>query len=475
MKIPINIGIIHFIGIGGIGMSGIAEVLHNLGYIVQGSDQKNNSNTERLRKLGINVFIGHDGANLKDVEVVVVSSAIKVDNVEYIYAIKSGLPIVKRAEMLAELMRFKRTVAVAGTHGKTTTTSLVATLLAAGGADPTIINGGIINEYGSNAVLGAGEWMVVEADESDGSFLKLPADVAIVTNIDAEHLDHYGSFEKLLSSFREFIENIPFYGFATLCIDHPVVRELAKTIHTRRIITYGADPEADVRFVIKSPSIKHKKPVSTFDVIVKEGKHLEAGVLEDISLPMPGIHNVSNATAAIATVLELGVKIDDIKIGLLEFKGVKRRFTYVGEWNNIYVFDDYGHHPMEIKAVLKAARDACKDRVIAIMQPHRYTRLESLFDEFAVAFGDADKVLITPVYVAGEKPIDGINSEVLAQKIRDNGHKNCMHIYNKEEALKEVFAYAKPGDYVVCLGAGDITNWAETFADNLSKLGGELG
>ena len=392
MKMPQTIGLVHFIGIGGIGMSGIAEVLHNLGYKVQGSDQSDSANVQRLREKGIACFVGHKAENLGDAEVVVVSTAIRKSNPELAAAREKLLPIVRRAEMLAELMRFRQAVAIGGTHGKTTTTSMVAALLDAGGLDPTVINGGIINAYGTNARMGAGDWMVVEADESDGTFLKLPADIAVVTNIDPEHLDHYGSFDRVREAFRQFVENVPFYGFGVMCTDHPEVQALVGHIEDRRVITYGGNAQADVRFT------NHRMAggASCFDIVIRSRKTSSEEVIEDIVLPMPGRHNMSNATAAVAVAHELGIPAAAIKKGLAGFGGVKRRFTPTGTWNGVRVFDDYGHHPVEIKAVLRAARDSTQGRVIAIAQPHRYTRLRDLFDDFSACFNDADTVMIAP-------------------------------------------------------------------------------
>lgn len=476
MKMPINIGVIHFIGIGGIGMSGIAEILANLGYNIQGSDQKNNANIQRLLKKNIPIFIGHDIANVKYADVVVVSSAVSADNVEYDYAKQLGLPIVRRAEMLAELMRLRRTIAVGGTHGKTTTTSLVASLLAAGGADPTIINGGIINEYGSNAVLGSGEWMVVEADESDGSFLKLPVDIAIITNIDAEHLDHYGDFESLKRAFRSFVENIPFYGFAVLCVDHENVAELAHNIHNKRIVTYGQNINADVCFVVTNTNLgftPERELQTNFDIIIRDKKTGVKNIIENFSLPMLGVHNISNATAAIAVALELGLDIEAIKQGLARFAGVKRRFTYIGSWRDVHVFDDYGHHPKEIEAVLAAAKHSSAGRIIAIAQPHRYSRLRDLFSDFVCCFDQADIVVLTPVYSAGEQPIANINSAELAKQLVKRTNKPCYVIENEAELADLVAEIARPKDYVVFLGAGDITNWANALPHNLLERSNE--
>mgnify|MGYP001408018430 CR=1 FL=1 len=465
MKMPQTIGLVHFIGIGGIGMSGIAEVLHNLGYSVQGSDQADSANVQRLRDKGIACFVGHKAENLGGAEVVVVSTAIKKNNPELVAARERLLPIVRRAEMLAELMRFRNAIAIGGTHGKTTTTSMVATLLDAGGLDPTVVNGGIINAYGTNARMGAGEWMVVEADESDGTFLKLPADIAIVTNIDPEHLDHYGSFDKVREAFRQFVENVPFYGFGVMCTDHPEVHSLVSRIEDRRVITYGENAQADVRF----ENHRFDGAASQFDVVIRNRKTGQETAIRDLRLPMPGRHNVSNATAAIAVAHELGIPGEAIRKGLASFGGVKRRFTHTGSWNGVEVFDDYGHHPVEIKAVLKAARDSTKGRVIAIAQPHRYTRLHDLFGDFAACFNDADTVAIAPVYAAGEDPIDGVNSEALVQRIRSGGHRDARYIDGPAAVAPLVRALAKPGDFVVFLGAGNITQWAYALPKELAE------
>ncbi|MCO5065394.1 MAG: UDP-N-acetylmuramate--L-alanine ligase [Rhizobiaceae bacterium] len=463
MKMPETIGLVHFIGIGGIGMSGIAEVLHNLGYRVQGSDQADSANVQRLRAKGIECFVGHRAENLGDAEVVVVSTAIKKSNPELAAAREKLLPIVRRAEMLAELMRFRQAVAIGGTHGKTTTTSMVATLLEAGGLDPTVINGGIINAYGTNARMGEGEWMVVEADESDGTFLKLPADIAVVTNIDPEHLDHYGTFDKVREAFRQFVENVPFYGFGVMCTDHPEVQALVSRIEDRRVITYGENAQADVRFT----NHRMEGATSHFDVVIRDRKTGRHTTIKGLSLPMPGHHNVSNATAAIAVAHELGLTDEAIKRGLSSFGGVKRRFTPTGSWNGVQIFDDYGHHPVEIKAVLKAARDATRGHIIAIAQPHRFTRLRDLFDDFSACFNDADTVLVAPVYAAGEDPIEGVNSQALVSRIRSGGHRDARFIEGPDEIAPLVRANAKDGDFVVFLGAGNITNWAYALPKEL--------
>ncbi|MCV0397848.1 MAG: UDP-N-acetylmuramate--L-alanine ligase [Rhizobiaceae bacterium] len=465
MKMPQTIGLVHFIGIGGIGMSGIAEVLSNLGYAVQGSDQADGANVQRLRDKGIPVFVGHKAENLGAAEVVVVSTAIKKGNPELVAARERLLPIVRRAEMLAELMRFRQAVAIGGTHGKTTTTSMVAALLDAGGLDPTVINGGIINAYGTNARMGEGEWMVVEADESDGTFLKLPADVAVVTNIDPEHLDHYGTFEKVREAFRQFVENVPFYGFGVMCIDHPEVQALVGRIEDRRVVTYGENPQADVRFA----NPRWDNGASEFDVTVRNRKTGDVVEMAGLRLPMPGRHNVSNATAAIAVAHQLGLEPDAIRRGLASFGGVKRRFTATGSWNGVSIFDDYGHHPVEIRAVLKAAREACQGRVIAIAQPHRYTRLRDLFDDFAACFNDADTVIVTPVYAAGEEPIENVNAETLVSRIRAGGHRDARFAPGPEALAPLIRELAQPGDFVVFLGAGNITQWAYALPDGLEQ------
>jgi UDP-N-acetylmuramate--alanine ligase len=467
MKLPPKLGPIHFIGIGGIGMSGIAEVMHNLGYTVQGSDASDNYNVKRLAEKGIRTFVGHEAQNIDGADVVVMSTAIKRDNPELAAARERRLPVVRRAEMLAELMRFKSCVAVAGTHGKTTTTSLVATLLDAGGLDPTVINGGIINAYGTNARMGDGQWMVVEADESDGTFLKLPADVAIVTNIDPEHLDHFGSFDGIKDAFRSFIDNIPFYGFAVMCIDHPTVQDLVGRIEDRRIITYGQNPQADVRLI----DVEQKGGQTRFGVLIRDRRPGFRMEINDLMLPMPGWHNALNATAAIAVATELGVAPEGVRKALAGFGGVKRRFTRTGEWNGVAVFDDYGHHPVEIAAVMKAARASTDGQVIAVVQPHRYSRLASLFDQFCTCFNDADAVIVAPVYAAGEQPILGADRDSLVEGLKARGHRNAVALERSEDLAGIVRGLAGPGDYVVCLGAGNITQWAYALPGELDALG----
>ena len=467
MRLPREIAPIHFVGIGGIGMSGIAEVLCNLGYTVQGSDVSEGANIARLRSKGIKVVVGHNAENVKGVDVLVVSTAIKRDNPELMEARALRIPVVRRAEMLAELMRLKSCVAIAGTHGKTTTTSMVATLLDAGNLDPTVINGGIINAYGTNARLGAGEWMVVEADESDGTFLKLPADVAIVTNVDPEHLDHFKTFEAVQDAFRNFVEGVPFYGFAVMCIDHAVVQALVGKIEDRRIITYGENPQSDVRLADLVPFTGGSK----FMVEFRNRKTGVAHQLADLMLPMPGRHNALNATAAIAVAHELGMADDTIRKALAGFGGVRRRFTRTGEWNRVTIIDDYGHHPVEIAAVLKAARDSTKGKVIAVVQPHRYTRLQSLFEEFCTCFNDADTVIVADVYPAGEAPIPGIDRDSFVLGLRAHGHREVIPLPDALQLANVVRDVAKPDDFVVLLGAGNITQWAYALPGELQALG----
>ena len=468
MKMPEKIGLVHFVGIGGIGMSGIAEVLHNLGYDVQGSDQNDSANVKRLREKGIEVHIGHRAENLGEAEVVVASSAIKQDNPERIAARERNIPMVRRAEMLAELMRFRKAIAIGGTHGKTTTTTMVSTLLVAGGLDPTVINGGIINDFGTNARIGNGEWMVVEADESDGTFLRLPADVAVVTNIDPEHLDHYGDYDAIKAAFTQFVENVPFYGFGVMCLDHPEVQNQVLKITDRRVLTYGSNPQAEVRFM----DISNDGAASIFTVERRHRKTDKVDRLENLRLPMPGLHNISNATAAIAIALELGVAHDAIREGLASFGGVRRRFTHTGSWNGVEVFDDYAHHPVEIKAALSAARQATKGKVIAIKQPHKYSRLESLFGDFCSCFNEADTVYVAPVYEAGEKPIEGINHKTLAEGLRSGGHRDAKAISGSDEIPSLIAEIAQSGDVVIFLGAGDVTQWAQALPNQLADLKG---
>ncbi len=463
--VPFDLGPVHFIGIGGIGMSGIAEIMLRIGYTVQGSDAKASANTERLEKLGAKVFIGQSAANVEGASAIVYSTAIKADNPEMVAAREKRLPLVHRGEMLAELTRLQFSVAIGGTHGKTTTTSMVAALLDAGGKDPTVINGGIINAYGTNAKVGEGEWMVVEADESDGTFLKLKSTCVIVTNIDPEHLDHYGDFDAVKRAFQDFVENVPFYGFAAVCTDHPEVQAMAARVQNRRVIPYGTNPQAEVR----ADKISMGPDGSRFDVVFapKDGAAVR---LEQLHLPMAGQHNVLNATGAIAVARELGVSDEDIRKGLAGFGGVKRRFTTTGVAGGVRVIDDYGHHPVEIASVLKAARAVSEGRVIAVVQPHRYTRLHDLFDEFCGCFNDADTVIVADVYTAGESPIEGASKDGLVDGLRRFGHRRALALESPAALAELVAQEAKAGDLVVCLGAGDITAWAHALPGQLEAL-----
>ncbi|HYC73466.1 UDP-N-acetylmuramate--L-alanine ligase [Brevundimonas sp.] len=474
--VPFDLGPVHFVGIGGIGMSGIAEIMLKIGYSVQGSDAKASANTERLEKLGARIFIGHDAAHVGDsVSAVVYSTAVKASNPEMMAARERRIPLVRRAEMLAELMRLQFSIAVGGTHGKTTTTSMVAAILDAGGLDPTVVNGGIINAYGTNAKVGDGDWIVVEADESDGSFLRLKSTVAIVTNIDPEHLDHYGDFDGVRKAFVDFVENIPFYGFAAVCLDHPEVQRLVASIDNRRLVTYGINPQAMVR----ADNCDMGADGCRFDVVI-QGRGLaaldEPTRIEGLHLPMAGWHNVSNALAAIAVARELDVSDEAIRAGLAGFGGVRRRFTTTGVVGGVRIVDDYGHHPVEIAAVLKAARQVVQTsegggRVIAVVQPHRYTRLRDLMEDFSTCFSDADAVIVADVYAAGETPIEGVDKEALVEGVRRFGHRSVQAL-DRVDALPGVIAgEAKAGDLVVLLGAGDITQWAYALPGQLEALG----
>jgi len=464
--LSLSIGTIHFVGIGGIGMSGIAEVLHNLGYSVQGSDMSDNANVKRLQDMGIPVTIGHNEGNVGQAQVVVISSAVKDDNPEVMIARNKHIPIVRRAEMLGELMRLKWSIAVGGTHGKTTTTSLIAALLESADMDPTVINGGIINAWGSNAKLGGGDWMVAEADESDGTFLKLPATIAVVTNIDPEHLDHYGTFDALRAAFDAFVQNIPFYGFAALCIDHVEVQAMIPRVSDRKVVTYGFSPQADVRAL----NVKRRKGGVTLDVVINDRKGSAARTITALKLPMFGDHNIQNALAAIAIASEMGIEEAVLHKALANFEGVKRRFTQTGEIDGITVIDDYGHHPVEISAVLKAARSATEGQVIAVVQPHRYTRLRDLFEDFCTCFNDADAVLVADVYTAGEQPIEGFDRDALVRGLRERGHRTVMPLLDPDQLAEIINDLSQPGDLVVCLGAGNITQWANALPENLRML-----
>jgi UDP-N-acetylmuramate--alanine ligase len=462
---PFDLGPVHFVGIGGIGMSGIAEIMLRVGYTVQGSDARASANTERLEKLGARIFIGQDPANIEGASAVVYSTAIRPDNPELVEARARRLPLVRRAEMLAELMRLQFSVAVGGTHGKTTTTSLVAALLDAGGLDPTVINGGIINAYGANAKVGQGDWMVVEADESDGTFLRLRATCAVVTNIDPEHLDHYGSFDAVRRAFREFVESVPFYGFAAVCTDHPEVQAMAARVENRRLVTYGVNPQAEVR----AERIEMGPDGCRFDAVIRphDGPALR---WEGLHLPMAGHHNVLNALAALAVARELGVDEEGVRKGLAGFGGVRRRFTTTGVAGGVRVIDDYGHHPVEIAAVLRAARAVTGGKVLAVVQPHRYSRLKDLFQDFCSCFNDADTVIVSDVYAAGETPLPGASRDDLVEGLRRHGHRRVLPLPGPDALAALVRAEASPGDLVVCLGAGDITAWAYALPGQLEAL-----
>jgi UDP-N-acetylmuramate--alanine ligase len=463
--VPFDLGPIHFVGIGGIGMSGIAEIMLRIGYVVRGSDAKASAVTERLESLGAKVFIGHDAGQIDGASAVVFSTAIKADNPEIVAARERRLPLVRRAEMLAELMRLQFSVAVGGTHGKTTTTSMIAALLDAGGMDPTVVNGGIINAYGANAKVGEGDWMVVEADESDGTFLRLKSTIAVVTNIDPEHLDHYGDFDAVKKAFQDFVENIPFYGFAVLCTDHPEVQAMTARIENRRLVSYGLNPQAEVRAV----NIAMGAGGADFDVTVTP-LNGEPTVMADLHLPMAGEHNITNALAAIAVARELGVTEAAIREGLSGFAGVRRRFTVTGEAGGVRVIDDYGHHPVEIAAALKSARAVTNGRVIAVVQPHRYSRLSGLFQEFCACFNDADAVIVADVYPAGEAPIEGASRDGLVEGLRRWGHRRVIALDGPDALAAIVAEEAKAGDLVVLLGAGDITSWAYALPAGLAAL-----
>jgi UDP-N-acetylmuramate--alanine ligase len=464
--LPRSIGPIHFVGIGGIGMSGIAEVLHNLGYRVQGSDLADSANVRRLVDLGISVAVGHDAENLSGAEVVVISSAVKPDNPEVIAARVRRVPVVRRAEMLGELMRLKWSLAIAGTHGKTTTTSMIGALLETAQLDPTVINGGIINAYGTNTRLGAGDWMVVEADESDGTFTRLPATIAIVTNIDPEHLDFYGDFDALRQAFEDFVGNIPFYGFAALCIDHPIVQGMIPKLSDRRVLTYGFSPQADIRAI----EVRLVRDGAWYDIVVSDALSDRGRTISDMFLPMFGRHNVQNSLAAAAVAEAMALGDDALRAAMRNFKGVKRRFTKTGEWNGVTVIDDYGHHPVEIAAVLKAARAIIEGKVIAVVQPHRYTRLAHLFDDFCTCFNDADIVLVADIYAAGEAAIEGVSRDRLVAGLIEHGHRSVRALADPGELAPIVKELARPGDMVVCLGAGSITSWANSLPGDLAAL-----
>jgi UDP-N-acetylmuramate--alanine ligase len=464
--LPRSIGPIHFVGIGGIGMSGIAEVLHNLGYQVQGSDLAASTNVRRLVDLGIPITVGHAAENLGAAEVVVISSAVKADNPEVTAARARRLPVVRRAEMLGELMRLKWSLAIAGTHGKTTTTSMIGALLETAQLDPTVINGGIINAYGTNTRLGAGDWMVVEADESDGTFTRLPATIAVVTNIDPEHLDYYRDFDALRQAFEDFVANIPFYGFAALCLDHPVVQGMIPKLSDRRVLTYGFSPQADIR----AADVRLRADGARYDIVVSDRLADRGRTIPDLFLPMFGRHNVQNSLAVAAVAEAMALGDDALRTALYNFKGVKRRFTKTGEWNGVAVIDDYGHHPVEIAAVLKAARAIVDGKVIAVVQPHRYTRVAHLFDGFCTCFNDADVVLVADIYAAGEAPIEGVSRDALVAGLIEHGHRNARSLVDPSDLPGILSELARPGDMVVCLGAGSITGWANALPGELAAF-----
>jgi len=463
--IPLDIGAIHFVGIGGIGMSGIAELMQSLGYRVQGSDRAEGTNTRRLQAKGIPVAIGHDEANLGEAQVIVVSSAVKSDNPEVAAARRLLIPVVRRAEMLGELMRLKWSIAVGGTHGKTTTTSLIAQVLDAAGLDPTVVNGGIINAWGSNARHGSGDWMVAEADESDGTMVKLPATIAVITNIDPEHLDHYGTFEALREAFVTFAANIPFYGVAVLCVDHPEVQGILPRLLDRRIVTYGFSPQADVRGI----DVRSNGEGVRFSAVITDRKTGASRTVSNLFLPMFGRHNVQNALAALAVAGSVGIEDAVVARAFATFGGVNRRFTRCGEVDGVTVIDDYGHHPVEIAAVLAAARSVAKGQVIAVVQPHRYSRLHSLFDGFCACFNDADAVVVADVYAAGEEPIEGADRDALVDGLRAHGHRQVLALADRADLAQVVSELAGAGDYVICLGAGNITQWAHALPGEIAE------
>ncbi len=471
MRLPLNIGSLHFVGMGGIGMSAIAEILLSMGYQVQGSDMNRNANVERLVSKGAKAFIGHEASHVEGTSVVVVSSAIKNDNPELVAARQAGIPVILRAEMLAELMRLKSSIAVAGTHGKTTTTSLISAVLCAGTIDPTVINGGIIQAFGSNARIGQGEWLVAEADESDGSFLKLPAQVGIITNIDPEHMEHYGDFEGVKAAFKQFALQIPFYGVTLAGIDHPVVRELVddlrsdESLTSKKILTYGSPANADIQLVNCIPGSGEL----TFDLEFSENMRGGAQTVTGFKLPMPGHYNALNAAVAVAVAHEIGVEIADIRDGLAGFSGVKRRFTHVGSVQNFDLYDDYAHHPVEISSVLGASKSSTSGRVIAIMQPHRYSRLQCHFEDFQACFDDADIVVMAPVFAAGEDPLDGFDHKTLGAGVAARGN-DVRYVHHSSDLAPLLSEIAEPGDLIIGLGAGSISNWMHNLPNELKEV-----
>lgn len=470
MQMPTGLGPIHIIGIGGIGMSAIAEILHAQGFSVQGSDQKESANVRRLRARGIRVFVGHDAMHLVGAKFVVISTAVKDGNAELMAARDRGLPIIRRAEMLAELMRLYRTVSVTGTHGKTTTTSLIAHIFEAAQNDPTVITGGIINAWQSNARLGKGEWMIVEADESDGTFTKIPTQIGVVTNIDPEHLDYFGSVEEMHKAYEAFYRNVPFYGVTITCIDHPVVRDMIARLELRRdgrrLTTYGRSPDADI--------VLHEVEVSgattTFSAEVRGGTLGRKRMLSGWTIPVPGEHIALNALAAFAVSAEAGIDDETIRSAIAGFSGVKRRFQPTGSWNGVNIYDDYGHHPIEIAAVLKAARQGASSRIVAVIEPHRYTRVQQLFGEFTRCLADADCVVVAPLYSAGESPIDKISSATLADGISATGHASVLLAETPQDIPALVARMADPRDTVIFFGAGHSTDWAHALPQQLNDM-----
>ena len=469
MKMPRELGPFHIVGIGGIGMSAIAHVMLELGYDVQGSDLADSKNLKRLNEMGAKTFVGHAPENIDNAGCVVISSAVKPGNPERDEALKRGIPVIRRVEILTELMRHYATVSVTGTHGKTTITSLTAHVLEQGGIDPTVITGGIVNDWDSNARIGKGDWMVVEADESDGTFLKLPSQVGIVSNIDPEHLDHYGNFDTLKEAFATFVGNIPFYGLVVAGIDNEHVYKIANSyrgsMNHRHLLTYGEHEEADLRL----ENLSGAEGFAVFDVALSHRVKGGTRRLEGLKLPLPGVHNASNALASMAVALDLGMSDEQIAAAFENFGGVYRRFTRAGVWNKVAIYDDYAHHPVEIANVLRAARSVTQGRVIAVKQPHRYTRVKDLFEEFAGCFVEADKVIVAPVYEAGETPIEGINHETLAQAMKNSGHQDVETITGQEDLIALLGTSVQPGDLVICLGAGDISRWAHALPRDLTK------
>ena len=472
MQMPREIGPFHIIGIGGIGMSAIAEVMHNRGYRVQGSDLRDSANVNRLRGMGIDCMVGHHPENIAGVQFIVASTAVKPTNPEVMEARTKGVPILSRAEMLAELMRECATVSVTGTHGKTTTTSMIAEVLSSAELDPTVLSGGIINSFGSNARIGKGEWMVVEADESDGTFIKLPTQIGVVTNIDPEHMDFWQSLDALHGAFRAFFQNIPFYGLIIAGLDHPIVREMIASLERdelgRRVLTYGVADDADLRL----SNMKAEGGEIVFDAELGVRVRGGARILKAIRLPLPGSYNALNALAATAVAVEIGIDDERIRKALAAFGGVKRRFMKTGSWNGVTIYDDYAHHPVEIAAVLKAARGATSGKVIAVVQPHRYSRLKDLFGDFCTCFADADVIVVMPVYSAGETPIDGFDRDALIEGLKRQGHSEVLAVDDEAALTDTVAEIAKNGDLVIGMGAGTITDWTHALPGHLDARNG---